>query len=144
MKQLTTSNLTLNEFKKKNKTKGWALSVLGYIVYFVLRLFKKPKDFYGIPYFEIGNGTSGMELGQFFVCGKKASERLKMHEVGHGVQNAEIGGLTMAFYSFCSFCRYWWREIFGAKTTYDSWWFEGNATKLGTEFINRIKQQQNN
>lgn len=140
MKELKTSNITLEQFKHKNKTRGWALSAIGCVVYAVLKICGcKPKDFYGVPYFEIGEGWGGMELGWFFICSKGSGELLKMHEVGHGIQNATIGGLTMMFFSICSALRYWKREIFGYSTPYDSWWFEGNATALGMEFINRIK-----
>jgi hypothetical protein len=59
------------ELRKLQKTRGWALSAFGSLVYFVLRLFSKPKSYYGIcEYFEIGKSRSGMEMGWFFVCGK--------------------------------------------------------------------------
>jgi hypothetical protein len=140
MRELTTSNITLEQFKKQNKTRGWALSAVGCVVYAVLRLCGlKPLDFYGVPYFEVGKNWGGLELGWFFICGEGSDEELKMHEVGHGIQNAVVGGLGMLCCSIGSALRYWKREIFGATTTYDSWWFEGNATALGREFINRIK-----
>jgi hypothetical protein len=140
MKELKTSNITLKELKEKTITKGWATSVIGSIVYFVLGfLCCTPHYYFGIPYFEIGKGWGGVEMGWFFIVCKDNDTHLKNHEVGHLVQNAEVGGLSMVWWSLCSCVRYWWREIFGAKTTYDSWWFEGNATALGNEFINRIK-----
>ena len=127
--------------RKRQRTKGWALSFIGLIVYGVLRLFRcKPLDYYGIcKYFEIGKNWGGLEMGWFFICSKNSSEGLKNHEVGHAIQNATFGGLRMLMLSIGSALRYWWREIFGAKTSYDSWWFEGQATELGTQYVNSIK-----
>ncbi|MBR4043448.1 MAG: hypothetical protein IKJ10_02220 [Bacteroidaceae bacterium] len=142
-----TSILTLSpeELRRRQKTKGWALSFVGLIVYGILRLFRcKPKDYHGIcPYFEIGKGWGGLELGWFFICCKGASEHTKMHEVGHGIQNAAVGGLRMLCLSIGSALRYWKRELFGAKTPYDSWWFEGQATDLGRKYVNLIKENKN-
>ena len=132
-----------DELRKRQWTKGWALSFIGLIVYAVLRLFgQKPKDYKGIcPYFEIGKNWGGLEMGWFFICCKNCGDATKRHEVGHGVQNAAVGGLTMLAYSIGSAARYWWREIFGAKTPYDSWFFEGDATRLGTEYVRNIKKE---
>lgn len=134
------------ELRKLQWKKGWAMSFIGLIVYAVLRLFgQKPKDYKGIcPYFEIGKNWGGLEMGWFFICSKGSSERLKNHEVGHGIQNAAFGGLRMLMLSIGSALRYWWREIFGAKTSYDSWWFEGQATELGTQYVNSIKEKIRN
>lgn len=129
--------------RKMQRTKGWALSFTGLIVYGALRLFGcKPKDYYGIcKYFEIGKNWGGLEMGWFFICGKGESDSLKNHEVGHSIQNAAFGGLKMLGLSICSALRYWKRELFGAKTPYDSWWFEGQATELGNRYVNSIKEK---
>ncbi len=134
------------EIRRRQKTKGWALSFVGLIVYGVLRLFQfKPKDYHGIcPYFEIGKGWGGLEMGWFFICCRDASEHTKMHEVGHGIQNAAVGGVRMLILSIGSALRYWKRELFGAKTSYDSWWFEGQATEIGTKYVNSIKENSKN
>lgn len=129
------------EFRKRNFRRGWLLSFFGLIVYGVLRLFRRtPKDFYGIcPYFEIGKNWGGFSMGWFFVCGKNTGKITKCHEVGHGIQNAAVGGFRMVGYSIGSCFRYWKRRIFGAKTPYDSWFFEGDATRLGKEYLRNIK-----
>lgn len=80
-------------------------------------------------------------MGWFFICGKGESDSLKNHEVGHSIQNAAFGGLKMLGLSICSALRYWKRELFGAKTPYDSWWFEGQATELGNRYVNSIKEK---
>lgn len=132
--------MTPEELRKLQKTRGWLLSFVGLVVYGVLRLFGcKPKDYHGIcPYFEIGEHWGGLELGWFFICCRNSGENLKMHEVGHNIQNAAVGGFRMAFLCIGSALRYWWREIFGAKTPYDSWWFEGQATRLGKLYVDNI------
>lgn len=135
--------MTPAELRKRQWRKGWALSLIGLIVYGVLRLFgQKPKDYKGIcPYFEIGKYWGGLEMGWFFICCKNCGDSTKRHEVGHGIQNAAVGGLRMLAYSIGSAARYWWREIFGAKTPYDSWFFEGDATRLGTEYVRNIEKE---
>jgi hypothetical protein len=131
--------MTPEELRKLQKTRGWLLSFVGLVVYGVLRLFGcKPKDYHGIcQYFEIGESWGGLELGWFFICSKDVGEHTKMHEVGHNIQNAAVGGFRMAFLCIGSAIRYWVRRIFGAKTPYDSWWFEGQATSLGTEYVQK-------
>lgn len=80
-------------------------------------------------------------MGWFFICCKNCSDATKRHEVGHGIQNAAVGGLKMLTYSIGSAVRYWWREFFGAKTPYDSWFLEGDVTRLGTEYVRNIEKE---
>lgn len=137
---LTVENITLEQVQKDCKKKGWLLSALGCVIYGVLKLFGcKPQDYHGIPYFAIGSVWGGVSFGWFFIMGKNNGTHTMNHEVGHIVQNAMVGGFPMLWYTICSAVRYWKRRIFGAKTDYDAWWFEGQASALGTEFINKIK-----
>ena len=119
------------------KSDGKLLSFIGDIVYKVLLFIGyQQKCFYDIClYFEIGENWGGLSLGWFFICSKDSSESLKCHEVGHLIQNTNISGLKMPALSLGSVVRYWYREIFGAATPYDSWWFEGQATELGTKYV---------
>lgn len=132
-----------NELLQLQRKNGWILSLIGNIVYKILCLLGyQQKIFYDIcPYFEIGQDWGGLSLGWFFICAKDSSESLKCHEVGHTLQNANIGGWRMLALSLGSVARYWYREIFGAKTPYDSWWFEGQATELGTKYV-RIRKNE--
>lgn len=125
------------EILKMQYKNGFILSSIGNVVYFILCLLGyQQKIFYDIcPYFEIGKGWGGLSLGWFFICCKDSSESLKCHEVGHTLQNANLGGWNMLALSLGSVARYWYREIFGATTPYDSWWFEGQATELGTKYV---------
>ena len=126
-----------SELLQLQKSNGKPLSFIGDVVYLILCLLgHQHKMFYDIcPYFEIGKGCGGVSLGWFFICCKDAPEGLKCHEAGHLIQNANIGGWKMLLLSLGSVVRYWCREIFGITTPYDSWWFEGQATELGTKYV---------
>lgn len=138
---LSIDDLTVEQLENDCLTRGWLLSFVGVIVCGFLWLIGcKPKDYHGIcPYFEIGKGWGGLEMGWFFICSKDASEKTRMHEVGHLVQNAKVGGVRVFLLCIGSALRYWKRRIFGATTLYDAWWFEGQATELGTAFVNKVK-----
>ena len=131
--------------RKRQITRGLPLAAVGAVVYAALRITgHRPKNYRGIcEYFEIGENWGGFECGLFFVCGKNASDALKAHEIGHAVQNAARGGFWMLAHSAASAVRYWWRRIFGAKTPYDSWKFEGQATDLGAEYVKRWSFTEN-
>lgn len=139
-----TLELSSEELQKRARKTGWAMSAVGWVVYILLRLFgNKPQTFEDIcPYFTIGKGTSGLELGWFFVCGKNASRATKVHEVGHIVQNAGVGGLKVLGLSIKSATRFWIRKITKDTTPYDSWWFEGQATTLGKKYVERRKEYE--
>ena len=138
---LSIDKLTVAQLEDDCIIKGWLLSFVGIIVFgFLWLIGKRPKDYYGIcPYFEIGKDWGGVEMGWFFIVSKSCGEATKNHEVGHIIQNALVGGVPTMIYSIGSFARYWKRRIFGAKTPYDSWWFEGQATELGTAFVEKVK-----
>lgn len=131
------------ELLKLQKTNGKPLSFIGDIVYSVLSFMgHQAKYFYDIcPYFEIGENWGGLSLGWFFICAKGSAESLKCHEVGHTLQNANIGGWDMLILSLGSMARYWYREIFGETTPYDAWWFEGQATEIGTKYVKMRKNK---
>lgn len=126
------------ELFQLQKTNGKPLSFIGDIVYLILCLLGyQQKMFYNIsPYFEIGKGWGGLSLGWFFICCKDASEKTKCHELGHTLQNANIGGWKMFGLSLLSVVRYWYYDLFNIDwSTYYSWWFEGQATELGTKYV---------
>lgn len=133
-----------SQLLKRAKTKGWALSAIGTLIYGVLRTFGlKPQNYKNIcPYFTIGKHWGGFELGWFFICDKSCGDAVQAHEVGHIIQNAKVGGLKTLCLSMCSAVRYWIRKIKGSKTPYDSWWFESQATKLGKEYLERRQQHE--
>lgn len=106
-----------------------ALIVLGY----------KPKRFGFAWCFEVGKGWGGLNLGIIIFCGKGSSNTLKAHEYGHSIQNTKYGA-AMVFLTLASAARYWYYTVMedwlGKKLPpYESWWFERDATALGTQFI---------
>jgi len=47
----------------------------------------------------------------------------------------------MFFHFIGSGLRYWYRQITMPSTKYDDWYYEGNATKLGEEYLKRMAEQ---
>ena len=133
-----------SELLKLQKSNGWQLSLIGDIVYLLLNVLGyKQKMFYDIcPYFEIGKGWGGLSLGWFFVCCKDSSESLTCHEVGHPLHNANIGGWKMIGLCLMSVIRYWYYTSCNIDwSTYDLWWFEEQATDLGTKYFHLRKNK---
>lgn len=108
----------------------------------------KPKKWGHCYYFEVGDNWGGVNFGFIFIVSKNSSEHTKNHEHGHGHQNCMYGPF-MIIISLMSVARYWYREIRYHKnglippTEYDAVWYEGEATKIGTEFMNWYNTQQN-
>lgn len=125
------------------RKRGWLMSAIGSVVYWVLRQFGlAPKVYKGIcEYFEIGNGWGGISLGYFFICDKQCSDYIKCHEVGHCIQNAVVGGATMLAYSIASAVRCGWRKIFPSKRSYYDWFFEGDASRIGLAYVECITSE---
>lgn len=121
-------------------TWGLPLTFLGLLGTIVLMCMGyKPKRFGWAWYFEVGRSCDGFSLGPIFFCGKYASSTTKAHEYGHSIQNCKYG-IAMVFLVFASISRYWYYTIMedwiGMNLPkYDSWWFESQATKIGTDQI---------
>lgn len=119
-------------------TWGLPMTLLGLILSAILLLLGyRPKRYGWTFYFEVGNNWGGVELGLTFVCSEPVSEHVKAHEFGHSIQNCYLGPLMPFVISIPSAIRYWYREVLmkcGKKDLppYDSIWFEGHATKIGT------------
>jgi hypothetical protein len=116
------------------------MTIIGLLVGVVLIfLGYRPKRFGWSWYFEIGLSYDGFSLGPFFFCGKYASNATKAHEYGHSFQNCKYG-IVMIFLTLASIARYWYYTIAGDwlgmdLPKYDTWWFESQATKIGTDQI---------
>lgn len=105
----------------------------------------RPKRFAWGWYFEIGKTYwGGLNLGPVFLCQHRASGNLKCHEFGHAIQNCWMGPLIIPLV-IGSAARYHTmnrRERQGKPLPdYDAWWFEGQATKLGTKYYHKIKDE---
>lgn len=130
--------MTKKQFYISNLTWGLPLTLIGLIVALVLICTgHKPKRHGGCFYFNVGKSWGGLNLGLVFLTDERDSEHTKNHEFGHAVQNAKYGLLMPFIVCIPSVIRYWYREIKKPTTDYDDIWFEGEATKLGNEYINK-------
>jgi hypothetical protein len=124
-------------------TWGLPMNFIGSIAALVLVCFGKRAKRYGWNYcFELPVNF-GLELGIFFIAPVNGSTHTKNHEHGHAIQNIYFGPLCVGMVSIPSAVRFWIREIQymikkPPKTKYDDAWFEGQATKSGTRFINDL------
>lgn len=124
-------------------TWGLPMNFIGSIIALVLVCCGKKAYRYGWNYcFELPINF-GLELGIFFIAPINGSTHTKNHEHGHAIQNIYFGPLCVGMVSIPSAVRFWFREIQyivkkPPKTKYDDVWFEGQATKSGTHFINNL------
>lgn len=133
--------MTRKQYYVMSFTWGLPCTILGLLVATVLIVFgHRPKRFGWAWCFEVGRHQDGFSLGFIFFCGKYASNVTKAHEYGHSFQNCKYG-LLMPILTLCSVARYIWfclLELCGKPLPdYDSWWFEGQATKIGINNILR-------
>lgn len=93
--------------------------------------------------FEFGKGWGGMSVGPFMIISKDSYTSVLKHEHGHAIQNCWFGPFMPFIVSIPSAIRYWYRKLrytrkgINPPTPYDAIWFEGQATKVGTEFIRK-------
>ena len=100
---------------------------------------------------EVGGNWGGLELGAFALCGNYSKtsptwfEHTRRHEFGHAIQHLYLGPLFIFVVAIPSASRYWYQRIMQKKGKrfpadwYDSIWFEGGATKTGTEFVDWLE-----
>ena len=122
-------------------TWGLPMTLIGAITMLILMIRgKKPKRWGYCYYIEVGKDWGGLELGMFFLTNEHASTHTKCHEYGHGIQNCYFGFLMPFLVTIPSAIRYHYRNHLynkgiRPKTAYDDIWFEGQATKLGTDYF---------
>lgn len=106
----------------------------------------KPKRWGWCWYFEIGRKNwGGAEWGLIFLTDKSESARIRNHEFGHAIQNCFFGPFMPIIVSIPSSCRYWTRRVIEStgrvpKKAYDDIWFEGQATKMGSEKMRQLSE----
>ena len=121
-------------------TWGLPLTICGAVVaLFLLATGHRPHRWGACWYFVIGKTYwGGLNLGPIFLCQNGATDHLKSHEHGHAIQNCFMGPLILPLV-LLSATRYHDRERRARRgevlKPYDAWWFEGQATKLGTRYI---------
>lgn len=120
------------------------MTLCGLIVAAVLLLAGyKPRRFGYCFYFEVGDAWGGLSLGVILLKSKGEGRQTMCHEHGHALQNCAWGFLMPFVIGIPSAMRYWWRTYQNCKGVtdlppYDAIWFEGQATRLGTELLNKI------
>ena len=102
---------------------------------------------------EIGENWGGLELGCFALCSKYSEnhqyyyDEVRRHEFGHSIQNIILGPLFLFVVSIPSAIRYWYQRIaikhgkYFSDDWYDSIWFEGTATRVGTKIIDWLESK---
>ena len=123
-------------------TLGLPMTLIGCFVALVLTIAgKKPEKHGACWYYKVGEHWGGMELGVFFLTDQTPTKHTLNHEHGHAIQNCWFGPLMPFIVSIPSAVRYWYRELKYLRhgktppTAYDDVWFEGQATRVGTEFV---------
>ena len=92
-------------------------------------------------YFEHGEGWGGMDWGCVIVVNKGAGSHLLSHELGHAMQNCRFGPFMPLLVGIPSALRYRFRQLYTRisgrqpKKPYDAIWFEGQATRIGQEYL---------
>ena len=141
-------NLSDREFYLRSFTWGLPVNLGGAVVALgMLATGHRPERYGNCINFPVGKGWGGGSLGVFMFTCRDATERLKQHEHGHSIQNCYYGPLMPFAVNLPSTTRYWYRRVvqkmFPGRTLppYDSVWFEGEASRLGREFMkNREKR----
>ena len=87
--------------------------------------------------FRIGKNWGGVSFGLFYFVDEIAPKHTLYHEYGHSLQNAIWGPLMIPIIAIPSGIRYqifnWRSRHHRPNPPYDSIWFEGQATRWGTE-----------
>ncbi len=88
----------------------------------------------------------GLSAGIVFISPRTCSTHLTAHEHGHSIQNIYFGPFMPGVVSGPSTMRFHWRNIRRklrrpGRTSYDSAWFEGSATRSGKAFMERLQMR---
>ena len=125
-------------------TWGLPMTLAGAVVVGIAALFgKRVRRFGPCFYAEIGVNWGGVELGMFFVKDAAPSDRIRLHEAGHSVQNIRFGFLMPFIVSIPSALRYWYRRFAAFRWVknlppYIAIWFERQADELGARYFSRF------
>ena len=137
--------LSDREFFLRSFTWGLPVNIGGAIVAAGLLLTgHRPERFGNCINFTVGKNWGGGSMGVFMLTCRNATTRVKEHEHGHSIQNCFYGPL-MPLINLQSSTRYLVRkgiEIIAPNRKlppYDSAWFEGEATRLGSAYMNKRK-----
>ena len=133
--------MSKSTFRLLSYTWGLPMTLIGRLAALILTALGFKHESYGYcTRFEVGENWGGVSLGNVIITGRNSTTHTKDHEHGHALQNVKYGLLMPFVVAIPSFVRYWYfvlRIKLNKRITksYDSIWFEGEATKLGTEFM---------
>lgn len=141
-------NISEAAFYILSYTWGLPLTLIGHLVELVLRICSfKVEKYYCCHKIVIGHNWGGCSIGRTILCDGNANtaESILKHEHGHAIQNCFFGFFMPFAVSIPSAVRYWYRNAVtscgkDAKLkAYDAIWFEDQATKTGTFFVDKRK-----
>ena len=134
------------------------MTVLGLFVLLYAIICKKGKihkNGYSIIV-EFGGNWGGLNMGAFAFCGGYTTtcksldwfEHTRRHEFGHSLQGLIWGPLFPFVIAIPSMIRYHYQNYRDKKglpnAEYDAIWFEGQATRWGTTFMNKYERSSGN
>lgn len=113
---------------------GLPVTLVGCVAALTVRAKGEKPTKHKLVYCFEGERDFGISLGIFIFVPKNSNNAIKDHELGHSVQNALIGIFAVSAVFVPSAVRYQIREMRRGKcrTGYDCVWFEGQATRTGT------------
>lgn len=129
----------------------WALianviyTIIGFFIYLIYcRKLTKTEWKYGrfVIYLNYKVNFGGIDFGWFVFVNESSKSTLK-HELGHTLQIAFYGIFSLFIVSLASVIRFWYREYlfkhnfdkFLKLPSYDSVWFEKQATQWGNKYF---------
>lgn len=129
-------------------TWGAPITVIGciYALFFVLTK-HEPKRFGYCCYFESKRLKGAFNVGTYIFTPPKPTTDLLSHEHGHALQNCLYGMFMPFLVAIPSCLRYHYRRFMRKclhkkpKTTYDSIWFENEATIIGNTLYNLLEKK---
>lgn len=122
-----------------NLTWGLPLTLCGIVTAAALMAVgHRPRCYHGCLHFELGRTRwGGLNLGLVLLTQREPPEYLIAHELGHAIQNAKygFGMIPLVIKSACRYHVHNWKERRGIPVpSYESWWFEAQATEYGQAY----------
>ena len=129
-------------------TWGLPMTLIGAIAILILKLTGHEVKKWGYCYYvETGRNWGGVNLGMFIITCRNATKHTRNHEHGHALQNCLWGTLMPFVIGIPSLIRYWYITFkvisdLDYRFDYDAIWFEGQATRWGTKFVNSLEGER--
>ncbi len=130
-------------------TWGIIMNIFGLIGAVIMKAQGKKASFeYGRFIYRTGKNWGAISLGNYIFMSEDSSENTRNHEIGHTIQNIIYGPAFLFVIGIWSFLRASYRTIvvklkiktYADLPPYDSIWFEGDATKRGTNYVKKVSE----